>query len=113
MAGRIQARVDDNILKNLRELEVENNISRADLIRELLELGLKEKQKQQENIKTKQPQWDEYYRQIAGRNDVAYRLQLEILESLIVDKKSLNEIKNKAINNAKEFRENILHKDIT
>jgi hypothetical protein len=113
MAGRIQARVDDNILKNLRELEVENNISRADLIRELLELGLKEKQKQQDNISKRQPQWDAYYRQIAGRNDVSYRLQLEILERLVGDEKSLNEIKNKAINNAKEFRENILNKDIT
>ena len=113
MPSRIDVRITDELKQNITKFSQENDVKMPELLREILELGLKEKQKQQDNISKRQPQWDAYYRQIAGRNDVSYRLQLEILERLVGDEKSLNEIKNKAINNAKEFRENILNKDIT
>jgi hypothetical protein len=108
MPSRIDVRITDELKQNIAKFSKENDVKMPELLREILDLGLKEKQKQQENTKN----MSEYYSQIAGRNDVAYRLQLEILERLVGDEKTASDIKNEAIKKAKEFREKILNRDI-
>jgi hypothetical protein len=109
MPSRIDVRITDELKQNITKFSQENDVKMPELLREILELGLKEKQKQQENIKTKQPQWDEYYKHIASRNDVSMHMILELARMLSPSENEFENMKNTAKKKALDYQNKIIH----
>ena len=109
MPSRIDVRITDELKQNITKFSQENDVKMPELLREILELGLKEKQKQQENIKTKQPQWDEYYKHIATRNDVSMHMIFEVARMLSPSENEFQKIKSIAKKKASDYQNKIIH----
>ena len=108
MAHRVQVRVNDNTMKDIRELEKKLEISNTDLLRELIGIGIMVKQKQLSNEENKEDNWKEYYKDIAFKIDVHNQLIKELcLDAHGVDefKKCLNDAEENARQNRASFME--------
>jgi hypothetical protein len=82
MPGRVDVRVKDNIINSLKDLEKRLDITRADLVRELLEIGIIVKQRQLSDKENKRDNWKEYYKDIAFKIDVHNQLIKELCSAV-------------------------------